>query len=585
MKEKIESLLAQALKQLQSANVLPSDATFRIQVERTRDPAHGDFASNLALAASKQAGMPPRQLAEKIIEALPDDKAIEQVEVAGPGFINFTLHRAQQASIIVEILSKREKFGRAEKPTGKKIHIEFVSANPTGPLHVGHGRGAAYGATIADLLEAAGNEVFREYYVNDAGRQMHILATSVWLRYLALFGEPVVFPANGYRGDYVVDIARQLKATRGDALRKPWDMVIRDVRPDEPQGGDKEAHIDDLIRNARRLLGDTYEDVMQLALEVILNDIRDDLAAFGVHYQNWFSEKSLVSSGAIEEALRRLEEKGLIYEKDGAKWFRSTAFGDDKDRVVVRDNGETTYFASDIAYHMNKLDRGFDLVIDVLGADHHGYVPRVRAAMQALGADPKQLLTPLVQFAVLYRGGQKVQMSTRSGSFVTLRQLREEVGNDAARFFYVMRKSDQHMDFDLDLAVSQSNDNPLYYIQYAHARIASLYRQIEAQGHQIDLESGQAYLDRLTLSEEQALIKTLATYPDIVDKAARDLAPHLLVHYLRQLAQQFHAYYNNTRIGVDDASLRLARLALAGAVKQVIANGLSLLGVSAPDKM
>jgi len=461
-----------------------------------------------------------------------------------------------------------------------------VSANPTGPLHVGHGRGAAYGAVVADLLEAVGYDVHREYYVNDAGRQMDILGTSVWLRYLELCGEALTFPSNGYRGDYVWDIAATLHREHGDDYRHPAGEVYEGVPPDAPDGGDKEAHIDALIVSAKRLLGDNrYRYVFELGLNTILDDIRDDLGLFGVNYQEWYSERSLVESGAVNKAVDRLREAGHLYEKGGAWWFRSTDFGDEKDRVVVRENGQTTYFASDIAYHMDKLDRGFDRVIDVWGADHHGYVPRVRAALQAMGEDASRLDVLLVQFAVLYRGGEKVQMSTRSGEFVTLRELRKEVGRDAARFFYVMRKCEQHMDFDLDLAKSQSSDNPVYYVQYAHARIHAVLRQAAERLLDVSPSDGLANLDRLVEDHELALLKELSRYPEVVESAALNEEPHQLTHYLRELANGFHTYYNAHQFLVDDVALRDARIKLILATREVLRNGLNLLGVSAPEQM
>ena len=485
--------------------------------------------------------------------------------------------------MIRTIFEAGAQFGRATPNSRERVQVEFVSANPTGPLHVGHGRGAAYGATISNLLEAAGYQVHREYYVNDAGRQMNILATSVWLRYLEALGETFPFPSNGYKGDYIRDIAETLHKEVGDRLHHPADTVFEGVPADEPAGGDKEAHIDGLINRARTLLGADYEHVFNLALNSIVEDIRNDLEEFGVTYQEWFSEKSVQPQ--VERAIQILQDKGYIYEKDGALWFRSTDFGDDKDRVVRRENGETTYFASDIAYHLNKFERGFDRVINVWGADHHGYICRVKAALQAMGLDPERLVVKLVQFAILYRGGERVQMSTRSGSFVTLRELREEVGNDAARFFYVTRKADQHLDFDLDLAKSQSKDNPVYYIQYAHARVCSVHRKLAEQNLDWTPEDGLAALDALTLPEEKAIAQMLARYPEVVANAAEQLEPHQVTHYLRDLASEFHAWYNNNRVLEDDARLRNARLALSEAVRSVIHNGLSLLGVSAPESM
>jgi arginyl-tRNA synthetase len=488
-----------------------------------------------------------------------------------------------------EIVAAGSEFGRSRLGAGKRVQVEFVSANPTGPLHVGHGRGAAYGAVVADLLAAVGFAVHREYYVNDAGRQMDILAASVWLRYLELCGEELDFPSNGYKGDYVWDIAATLHREHADAYRCDADEVFRGVAPDaraDQPDGDKEAHIDGVIGRAKALLGDNrYRYCFELGLNTILDDIRDDLALFGVEYDEWFSERSLTEKGAVNRAIQRLREAGHLYDLDGAWWFRSSAFGDEKDRVVVRENGQTTYFASDIAYHMDKLERGFERVIDIWGADHHGYVPRVKAALRALGDDPTRLDVLLVQFAILYRGGEKVQMSTRSGEFVTLRELRKEVGRDAARFFYVMRRCEQHLDFDLDLARSQSADNPVYYVQYAHARVCSVLRQAADRGIAVDPTPGDRNLELLTEAHEQALFRELARYPEVVEAAAVNKEPHQLTQYLRELANGLHTYYTSHQFLVADERLRDARIKLILAVRQVLRNGLGLIGVSAPEAM
>jgi len=586
VKEQLAHILADAVTRLQADGSLPAGITPAATVERTRDRAHGDFASNLAMTLAKQARSNPRELAAKIVAALGTDSRISKVEIAGPGFINFHLGADAWHGVITDILAEGGNFGRSSRGKGRRVQVEFVSANPTGPLHVGHGRGAAYGAAVADLLEAVGYEVHREYYVNDAGRQMDILATSVWLRYLELGGEEFEFPSNGYQGDYVQDIAATLRREHGDTYHHSAAEVFTDLPADAPAGGDKEEHIDALIARSRGLLGDNrYRFVFELGLNTILDDIRDDLGLFGVNYEQWFSERSLVESGAVNRALERLRHSEHVYEKDGALWFRSTDYGDEKDRVLVRDNGQSTYFASDIAYHMDKLERGFDRVIDIWGADHHGYVPRVKAALQALGDDPARLDVLLVQFAVLYRGGEKVQMSTRSGEFVTLRQLRKEVGRDAARYFYVMRKCEQHMDFDLDLAKSQSSDNPVYYVQYAHARVMSVFRQLQEKQLAWDQAAGTSALATLGEPHEQALMISLSRYPEILESAALNHEPHQLTSYLRELANDFHTYYNAHVFLVDDSELRNARLALIEATRQVIANGLQLLGVSAPDSM
>ena len=586
MKQQIQRLISQALEQIVAAGSLPEVPQQETIIERTRDAQHGDFACNIAMVLAKVARCKPRDLAEKIVAALPDSAEVSKVEIAGPGFINFYLSSDAYYALVPKILSEGHGFGRSKLGAGMRVQVEFVSANPTGPLHVGHGRGAAYGAVVADLLEAVGFDVHREYYVNDAGRQMDILGISVWLRYLELCDEEIKFPVNGYKGDYIWDIAATLHREHGDQYRHAAEEVFADVPADEPDGGDKETHIDGLITSAKRLLGDNrYRFVFELGLNTILDDIRDDLELFGVKYDEWYSERTLMQSGAVNKALERLRAEGHVYEKEGALWFRSTDFGDEKDRVVERDNGQTTYFASDIAYHMDKLERGFERVIDVWGADHHGYVPRVKAALQALGSDPSKLDVLLVQFANLYRGGEKVQMSTRSGSFVTLRELRKEVGADAARFFYVMRKCEQHLDFDLDLAKSQSSDNPVYYVQYAHARVCSVLRQAAEKKISVEISAGGANLERLTEEHELQLLKSLARYPEVVEMSALNEEPHQLSHYLRDLANDFHTYYNAHQFLVDDEGLRDARIKLILAVRQTLKNGLNLLGVSAPESM
>lgn len=581
MKEHIAELIQSALNSLLENGVLPADVQPRIMVENTRDKSHGDFASNVSLTLAKAAKRNPRELAQMITDALPASPQLDRTEIAGPGFINFFMNQESTAAVVEQILTQGQSFGLVEKKSDEKVQVEFVSANPTGPLHVGHGRGAAYGATVSDLLEAAGVNVDREYYVNDAGRQMNILATSVWLRYLEKCGQELIFPCNGYKGAYVHDIAAELQAKEGDRLSRPVADVFADIPDDEPFGGDKEIHIDALIERANALLGeDDYRIVFDAGLDSILTDIRDDLGEFGVNYQTWFSERSLTSTGDVDRALETLTEKGFIYkdETDGNFWFRSTEFGDDKDRVVKRANGQTTYFASDIAYHMNKFERGYDKVINIWGADHHGYITRVKAAIQALGYDPERLVVRLVQFAILYRGEERVQMSTRSGSFVTLRELRDEVGSDACRFFYVTRKAEQHMDFDLELAKSESKDNPVYYIQYAHARVCSVMRKLSEAGWSWDKAAGLAALSRLETEHEKDLITKLSKYPDVLKNAGLSHEPHMLANYLKELASDFHTYYNAQKMLIEDAELRNARLTLSEASRQVISNGLQLLG-------
>ena len=587
LRQQLEQLLLSALRNLSAGTHLPMPPDpAAVTVERTRDTQHGDFATNVALRLAKAARRNPRELAQAIVAALPPNPFVARAEVAGAGFINFFLTPDACARELVSIHELGEAYGRNASGAGRRVQVEFVSANPTGPLHVGHGRQAAVGATLANLLAANGYEVGREYYINDAGRQMDILAVSTWLRYLELCGGgAIAFPENGYRGAYVRAIAAKLHAQVGTRLARTALEVIAGAPPDAPEG-DKEKHIDFLIARARELIGAAaFQDVLRLSLDEMLADIRDDLQQFGVEFDNWYSEASLATSGAIDRALERLRAQARLYEKDGATWFRATDFGDEKDRVVVRENGVKTYFASDIAYHNEKRARGFDKLIDVLGADHHGYVARVRAGLVAMGEPEDCLEAVLIQFVSLFRGGEKVSMGKREANFVTLRQLREEVGNDACRFFYLMRSHDQPLDFDLELAKSRTNENPVYYIQYAHARVASVMKQLESRGLSYDRALAFANLAQLSGTHEQAVITALTRYPEVVELAAVNRAPHALVHYLRELANTFHTYYNAEQFIVEDAALRNARLALVLGVRQVIRNGLSLLGVSAPESM
>lgn len=585
MKENLQALLSEAIDKLQRDEQWTFTERPTVQVTRTKDPSHGDYACNIAMQLAKPLGRKPREIATALVAALPEATLVERTEIAGPGFINFFLRADAHTHVVRQVWEQGWQYGRSHRGAGQRVQVEFVSANPTGPLHVGHGRGAAYGACVADLLEATGYTVEREYYVNDAGRQMDILAVSVWLRYLEAAGRAIVFPSNGYRGEYVQAIGRALLKVDGEAYVCPDEALWRALPADAP-AGDKEVYIDALIERAKALLGQApYQRIARWGLDAILNDIRDDLAGFGVTFDHWYAESSLTAKAAISEVVERLQASQHIYEQDGALWFRASDYGDEKDRVVRRENGQYTYFAADMAYHADKFGRGFERLIDIWGADHHGYVPRVRAAMQALGLPAERLEVLLVQFANLYRGGEKVQMSTRSGSFVTLRELREEVGRDAARFFYVMRKCEQHLDFDLDLAKSQSSDNPVYYIQYAHARICSVGRQLEQKGLARDVARGFANLQRLTEAHEQDLAADLARYPEVVERAALVAEPHQLAHYLRELANDLHTYYNAHAFLVAEAELRDARLNLIEATRQVLANGLQLLGVSAPQEM
>jgi len=569
-------------------SVVPAEAGTPVALERPKQAAHGDFSCNVAMQLARALKRNPRELAQLLLSEIPPSPLVARVEIAGAGFINFHLQPAAKREAVRAVLAQGEAFGRSPAGAGRKVQVEFVSANPTGPLHVGHGRGAAYGASLSSLLAFAGWDVTREYYVNDAGRQMDILGLSTWLRYLDSHGETIPFPPNAYQGDYVREMAQQMRRAHGDKYLRPAAAVLAGTpglpereRSDDEAKQQRELHLDALIGNAKELLGPDWPYVHAHALTEQLADCRDDLEQFGVHFDVWFSEKSLFDTGLVARCVERLEQAGHLYVQDGAKWFRSTAFGDEKDRVVQRENGLYTYFASDIAYHLNKYERGFERIINIWGADHHGYIPRVRGAIAALGLAPEVLDVALVQFAVLYRNGQKASMSTRSGDFVTLRELRGEVGNDACRFFYVLRKSDQHLDFDLDLAKSQSNENPVYYIQYAHARVCSVLAQWGGD----EALLAQADLARLDNPRELALIGMLGEFPEVIEAAAADLAPHAIAFYLKDLAAEFHSYYNAERMLVDDAALRDARIALAAAVRQVIRNGMAILGVSCPQSM
>lgn len=587
MKEHLTLLLQQALAALCNQQLIPADCgTVAVQVEPARDVQHGEFASNLAMVLAKPASKKPRELAELLLRHLPQSARLAKVEIAGPGFINFTLAPAALEQVVSEVLLAEDHYGWSMAGAGRRIHLEYVSANPTGPLHVGHGRSAAYADCVANLLKAAGFQVHQEYYVNDAGRQMRILGFSTWLRYLTMLGEAVDFPKNAYQGDYILDIAQLLREQFGARFQKSAAVAAKAAAAKYSPENDADRYIDSYIEESIALLGKAdFNIIQELTLREILTDIKDDLTEFGVNYDNWFHESQLFDMGLVAAGIALLRKRGYVYERDGATWFRATDFNDEKDRVLIRENGISTYFASDVAYHLYKYQQGYDKIIDVLGADHHGYIARISAFLQGLGEDPQRLSVLLVQFAILYRGKERVSMSTRSGSFVTLRELRNEVGNDAARYFYVARKPDQHLDFDLELAKSQSTDNPVYYIQYAHARICSVWRQLAANGEQWSKVDGLTQLNLLIMEVERQLLRHLMGYPDLLRNAALRYEPHLLAHYLQELANFFHIYYNSEKFLVPDAGLRNARLCLVRAVQTVLANGLNLLGISAPEQM
>ena len=592
MKNEILSGLTTALHAVARAQKIEEgQLTLPLELGRCKNPAHGDYTSNVAMQYAKTFQMNPRQFAEALIAALPAHPGIASVEIAGLGFINIRLASGSDSAVLENIVREGTAYGRHQAEHPQKILLEFVSANPTGPLHVGHGRGAAYGATLANILRANGHHVDNEYYVNDAGRQMDILALSVYWRYMQICGSDRTLPQGIYQGDYVVDIAREHYARYGDKhYRAPETWV-----PAHPaewseaaiDNGERDAWIDAAIAALKNTLGEAdYRAVFDAGLDAEVADIRDDLQEFGVIFDRWYSERALFTDGRIAEMLGILRARGYLYEKDGAQWFRASDFGDEKDRVVVRENGITTYFASDIAYHYDKYQRGYDRMIDIFGADHHGYMARVRASLAALGLAPEKLDITLVQFAVLYKDGAKMQMSTRSGQFVTLRDLRAQVGSDAARFFYVMRKPEQHLDFDLDLATSHSKDNPYYYVQYAHARTSRVLERAQEEGVPFDAQTALAQREHLTEPEEKTLLRELARYPDTIAAAGAQMAGHLIVNYLKDLAGAWHQYYDaGHKVLHDDAALRDARLLLTHAVRQVLRNGLDIIGVAARERM
>ena len=582
MKKQLQELINQSLQILKSEGIEITINKNDIKIEYGRDPAHGDFASNIAMVLAKSCKCAPRELANKISENLPKSHLIKRTEIAGPGFINFFLNQDSYQSVILDILKNGDLYGNSEIGGNKPTLVEFVSANPTGPLHIGHGRGAAYGAAICNLLKKTGFNVHSEYYVNDSGRQVNILTVSVWLRYLQQFEKEVPFPENAYKGNYIINIAIDLK----NKFEKEFIAPHKDIQNILDEKEDADKNIDELIKHCESVLGDEkYRMVFETSLESILSSIKNDLYDFGVKFDSWYSENSLTKKNIVSQCISDLDDKSWVYEKDNAKWFRSSELEDEKDRVLVRENGQTTYFASDIAYHVSKFERGYKKIINIWGADHHGYIERVKASMKALEYSPDMIKILLVQFAALFRGKEKLSMSTRSGEFITLKELVEEVGKDAARFFYIMRKNEQHLDFDLELAKSESNDNPVYYIQYAHARICSVFREMKKKGYSFIKSEKLSDLHVLSEPHEIKLLTSLARYPDVIENAAINFEPHQLAYYLKELANDFHTYYNANKFLVDDDIIRNARLSLIDATKQVIKNGLFQLGVSSPQEM
>ena len=583
MRTHIRQLLAAAIETVRAKHAPAPARDAEIIVAPARDEAHGDYATPIALALAQSTDTSPRALANRIIAALPRSTAIADVSIGGPGFINFRLSHDARANAVRAILRHGPRGPAATLGGAKRVQVEFVSANPTGPLHVGHGRGAACGASIANLLEATGHDVQREYYVNDAGRQMQILTLSVWLRYLERNGQSVAFPAGAYQGAYIEALAQRLHETVGSDYAHAWADIAE--RAQDGAANDPEAALDALVAAARATLGAERErHIRTLARDRMVAEIATDLTHFGVHFDRWFSEQTLVEHGALKRTITALRERGHVYARDGAQWFRSSAFGDEKDRVLVRRGGQPTYLATDIAYARNKFERGFERIIYVWGADHHGYTARLTGAVEALGYNRDAVEIKLVQLARLHRSGARIPMSTRRGTFVALRTLREEIGTDAARCYYVMRRAEQHLDFDLDQAKATGNENPVHYIQYAHARIAGLLRTCAERG----LDAGtrpDAAIERLTDASASALIRTLAEYPETLASAAQALEPHIMMAYLRDLAAALHRWYGARKILVDDAGVRAAHLALATATATVLADALALLGAQAPDTM
>ncbi len=561
MKEQLTRLILQALQKLVDQGQLPGDTPTGVQIERTRDPEHGDLATNVALGLARAAGKKPRELAELICQALPEAPFVERTEIAGPGFINFFLSGASSQAVIQRILEQGEAFGTSAAGAGRKVQVEYVSANPTGPLHVGHGRGAAVGDSICRLLQATGWDVTREFYYNDAGQQISNLALSVQARCRGLGPEDPGWPADGYRGDYIEEVARAY--LRGDRVDATDQHVSSAANPED------------------------LDDIRRFAVAYLRREQDLDLQAFAVHFDNYFLESSLYEAGEVEATVRRLIECGHTYEKDGALWLRTTDFGDDKDRVMRKSEGGYTYFLPDVAYHLNKWNRGFERVINEQGADHHSTVTRVRAGLQALHSGIPEGWPDYVlhQMVTVMRDGEEVKLSKRAGSYVTLRDLIDEVGCDATRFFLTARAANSQLTFDINLAMSQSNDNPVYYIQYAHARACSVMRKMVEQGWEWSVQAGLANLDELTEEHEKALLRQLDRYPEVVAGAAAASEPHGVATYLRELAGDFHTCYNAHKVLVDETALRNARVALSESVRQVIANGLELLGVSAPETM
>ena len=585
MKNDLIRILKTVLKEIGEENGIDF-SNKKVSIQESKEKAHGDYASNLAMVIAKDLSKSPREVAEMITSLLPPAKWIERVNIAGPGFINFYLKKDTHNEILLRIDEGGKSFGTNNSGNGERVLIEYVSSNPTGPLHVGHGRGAAFGSVLSQLLRIVGYKVDEEYYVNDQGRQMNILTISTWLRYLQQNGQELEFSKKGYQGEYVEQLAKELlKEERTKYNLKENESDLLELLETQ----ETEEDLDKLIEWGKSFLQENFEEIREFSLRAIMSSIKEDLKLFGVNHNLWFNESSMyfnkVGLPDIDKSIKLLDESGFLYEKEEALWFKSTEFGDDKDRVVKRANGDNTYFASDISYHLDKYDRGYNRIVNVWGADHHGYLPRVSAAMEALGKNQDRLEVVFIQFANLLRNGKKVSMSTRGGEFIPLMELIEEVSSEAARFFYINRKADQHLDFDLDLAKSQTKDNPLYYIQYAHARICGVFETLKKEGRKLNQDLGLDNLDLLNLDKEIEIQKMLLQYPEVISRAAEHSEPHLICYYLKDLSGLFHSYYNSERFLVDNDKLMNSRLFLLKGTKQVISNGLEILGIDAPQSM
>ena len=585
MKNDLIRILKAALKEIGKENGIDFSSK-KVLIQENKEKAHGDYASNLAMVIAKDLSQSPKEVAEKITSLLPSEEWIEKVNIAGPGFINFYLKKDTHNEVLMRIEESAKSFGSNNSGNGERVLIEYVSSNPTGPLHVGHGRGAAFGSVLSELLRIVGYKVDEEYYVNDHGRQMNILTISTWLRYLQQNGQELEFSKKGYQGEYVEQLAKELlkeESTKYNLKENESDLQ------ELLQSQETEEDLDNLIKWGKSFLQENFEEIREFSLRAIMISIKEDLKLFGVNHNLWFNESSMyfnkVGLPDIDKSIKLLDDSGFLYEKEEALWFKSTEFGDDKDRVVKRANGDNTYFASDISYHLDKYDRGYSRIVNVWGADHHGYLPRVSAAMEALGKNQDRLEVVFIQFANLLRNGEKVSMSTRGGEFIPLMELIEEVSSEAARFFYINRKADQHLDFDLDLAKSQTKDNPLYYIQYAHARICGVFETLKKEGRKLNQDLGLDNLDLLNLDKEIEIQKMLLQYPEVISRAAKHSEPHLICYYLKDLSGLFHSYYNSERFLVDNDKLMNSRLFLLKGTKQVISNGLEILGIDAPQSM